>query len=296
MTQNRHITYVLSWLLLTNENLLKLFRHFCLVFSAFIQKHFSCIYSSLGAEKTNSCKQHLVSKSSLCKNSLQPVAARVCYLKRVYCLAEVWEYIIKITLWHWSLTASIFWCNLSSCFSRPDICYGSAAQDEKAWAEFPNGAQRSYLAVIIFIRCRGENAASLLKKIFSMRSSLNLPSFSSYLWLHFSHLTHGHKIRGSRKYLAFFTEWSIATFFFFWSLFKKKEMYVFTFLNMEKKMCISVLRITVIIHTAPRWFPQDCLWLPVAFSRLLCIYGWKEPSFLGIDLVWSKARVAEVAE
>lgn len=78
-----------------------------------------CMYSLLG-EKTNSCKQHLVSKSSLCKNSQQLVVARVCYLKRVYCLAEVWEYIIKITLWHWSLTASIFWCNLSSCFSRPD--------------------------------------------------------------------------------------------------------------------------------------------------------------------------------
>lgn len=73
-------------------------------------------------KKANSCKQHLVSKSSLCKNSQQPVVARVCYLQRVDCLAEIWEYIIKITLWHWSLTASIFWCNLSSCFSRPDIC------------------------------------------------------------------------------------------------------------------------------------------------------------------------------
>ncbi len=140
MTENRHITYVLSltsfsWLV---EGVL------CVGYSGiwsgiqFYSKLFQLhIYSSLrGKKKTNSCKQHLVSKSSLCKNSQQLVAARVCYLKRVYCLAEVWEYIIKITLWHWSLTASIFWCNLSSCFSRPDICYGSAAQDENAGLSF----------------------------------------------------------------------------------------------------------------------------------------------------------------
>lgn len=86
--------------------------------------------------ETNSCKRHSASKSSLCKNSQQPFVARVCYLKRAHCLAEVWEYIIKITHRHWSLTASIFWCNLSSCFSRPDICCGSAAQDENAGLSF----------------------------------------------------------------------------------------------------------------------------------------------------------------
>lgn len=108
-----------------------------------------------GGKETNSSKR-LLSKSSLCKNSQQLVVTGPCYLQRVYRLAEVWEYIIKITLWHWDLTASIFWCNLSSCFSRPDICYGSADPDGNAGLSFSNGAQRSYLAVIIFIRCRGE--------------------------------------------------------------------------------------------------------------------------------------------
>lgn len=156
----------------------------------------------------NSC-QHLVSKSSLCKNSQQPFVARVCYLRRVHCLAEVWEYIIKITLWHWRLTASIFWCNLSSCFSRPNICYGSAAQDESAGLSFQTGAQRSYLAVIIFIRCRGKNAALLPKKIFSMRSSLSLLSFSSYLCQHFFKLMFDHKIRSSGKKILSIFYWVI---------------------------------------------------------------------------------------
>lgn len=95
----------------------------------------------------------------------------------------------------------------------------------------------------------------------------------------------------------FFIEWSIVA--NFKSFFKKRETYLFYFLNMEKMYTgISVLMIctTVVIHSVPRWFPQESLWLPVGFSRLLCIYGWKEPSFLGIDLLWSRARVPEVAE
>lgn len=38
-----------------------------------------------------------------------------------------------------------------------------------------------------------------------------------------------------------------------------------------------------------------CEWVG-ARGLQLAVYGWKGPSFLGIDLVWSRARVPEVAE
>lgn len=72
---------------------------------------------------------------------------------------------------------------------------------------------------------------------------------------------------------------------------------MFFFLQ-PSKMCIGELNIktAIIIHTVPRWFPLESVQLPVYVRRLPCIYGWKEPSFLGIDLVCYGARVPEVAE
>lgn len=144
-------------------------------------------------------EQRLRSKRRLCKNSRQPFAARASYLGRVRWLAEAREYIIKITLWHWGLTASIFWCNLSSCFSRPDICYGSAAARLRTWGWVLQQSTKVISGCNYIHQTRGavgrggrgweKMQPHSLKKIFSIRTRLNSLWFSSYLCWSFLNLT-----------------------------------------------------------------------------------------------------------